>query len=521
MLATPAARLDRADGALDSLGRGSVRTAVALIGYCAVLAAGVWRDAATLLRYPLAVGIDGYYYVQQASTYLNSGHFYYPTSTPAVLYLITGASYLLGDPIVAVKIVAVALHALLCLGVFAVLVRVGCPLWLSGLGGAMAAASGAHLYMVVEFINNLGAITLLVWCGWCLLKDTGSKRLAWSAALFLFLLAAASHKSAIAVVAILALLWFVSARLLASETRGRYLYGLLGVIVAAWVVPAAAAWMGFVALPGREEAELLSRPRLPFTGGAAVEKWILLIAALALCWAFVRLSRHTRQTRACRLFCTLALLGLVVNLNPFLSHYTGLSNIVGRFDALAYIQAAFLVPGVIWTCSLIKQSAAWLVAAGVAPFVVLSMFVTPPAGLHPALLAGRAQLIKGLEANRQQYLQQLGPSPLVVSGHGNQFIVTALLGVPSESRLPAEKQKYQNIHWLLSLDPGAHPPSMIPVGESSDRAFVLMNSDSLKQHLESLSDDERQRLFALNPHLVAECVKSGFGRVGGSCVRPR
>jgi hypothetical protein len=195
----------------------------------------------------------------------------------------------------------------------------------------------------------------------------------------------------------------------------------------------------------------------------------------------------------------------------------GLDNIVGRFDGLAYIQAAFLVPGTIWMWLSLTKAAAWLVAACVAPLAVLSAFVSVPPGINPVFLVNRAQIIKGLEANRQQFLQQLGTTPLVVSSHGNQFVVTAMLGVPSERRLSNEQQKYQNIHWLLAHDPGADAPSMIPVAQTNERAFVFMSSDNLKQHLESTMEAQRQRLFLLNPHLHAECMKSGFGRVGGRC----
>ena len=39
--------------------------------------AAAWRDAAALLKYPVAVGVDGYYYVLQVKQLLNTGHLHF------------------------------------------------------------------------------------------------------------------------------------------------------------------------------------------------------------------------------------------------------------------------------------------------------------------------------------------------------------------------------------------------------------------------------------------------------------
>lgn len=505
-----------------SHGVGSARRAAVLLLLAGVLAAGAWYDAVTLTRQPLPVGLDGYYYVQQVNTLRETGHFYYPTNTPVVLYALTGTGLLLGDTAYAIKVATVLMHALLCLGVFALLVRVGCPAWLGVLGGAMCAAAGGHRYMTIEFVNNLGAVMLLVWAGWCLLKATEPGRFAWKiAAVILLTLSIFSHKSALGVAIVVAALVYISRRLSSLSSTGKYVWTALIVVGVAWVVPAVLAAQGVVSLPSRLEPELLARPRLPFIGVGAVEKSILMLVAPAMLFLLARLPRQRRESLAGHLFCALALLSLALNLNPFLSHHTAFINAIGRLDALSYVQTAILVPGLIWLCLSERRWAVWLVVAAVAPLVVLSALTRPPFGIDPSFIETRARLVRSLTDNREQLLPQLGASPLIVSAHGHQFILSSVLGVPAQRRLPEEAWR-GDVYWLLLTEARMSLPTLATLAEDAGgRPLVLAESGKLRQHLENANEDERRKLFELNLHLREACVKKDFGRRQGACVFQR
>jgi hypothetical protein len=146
--------------ASESTRSGARRSLAALL---LIVAAGAWSDAATLFSSPYAMGADGYYYVLQIKELLTTGHFYFPIRTPLILYALSGISYLTGDPVASVKVASVVLHSALCLGLFALIAATTRSLWLGVVGGLLTVVSGTHFYMVVEFINQLGALTLLVW----------------------------------------------------------------------------------------------------------------------------------------------------------------------------------------------------------------------------------------------------------------------------------------------------------------------------------------------------------------------
>src|ERR1043165_6464674 len=77
------------------------------------------RDAFVLFSYPVAVGINGYFYVLQIEELAKSSHLFFPTHTSLPIYLLTALRYLTGKAVTAVKVFGLLLQAALCLGVFA------------------------------------------------------------------------------------------------------------------------------------------------------------------------------------------------------------------------------------------------------------------------------------------------------------------------------------------------------------------------------------------------------------------
>lgn len=462
-----------------------------------VVAFGAWSDAATLFASPYAMGADGYYYVLQVNELLNSGRLYFPTQTPLILYALAGVTRLTGDPVVSAKIFGVVLHAALSLGIFAVVAGATRSRWLGVAGSALAVLSGAHLYMVVEYLKQLGALVFLIWGGWCAARALSTRGKAWAAASAAFLLAASfSHRSALALTLVFVAL-FGLARLVTAESAGRSRRLLaVALLLILWCAPAVVASQVLITLPNWLSTEVLTAPRWPFSSAAALEQLILLVAA-SVALALILLGRgRAREWAAAPAVFAFALLGLLVVVNPFLNYSEAMS-LSWRLSCLAYIEVAVLVPALIWLTGC-NRKAVILVAAFVLPLLIASRGHSRPFSLKPEYVAARAAHIKRLPL----YRQRLGPDALVISPHGEQFAVTYALGVPSQQRLP-EDGKPRAIYWLLhSTPPKFLLPSMLIITKDGAYTQTVIAADAdVRRQLESLSDAEREWMLSNNPHL--------------------
>lgn len=462
-----------------------------------VVTFGAWSDAATLLASPYAMGADGYYYVLQVNELLNSGRLYFPTQAPLVLYALAGVTRLTGDPVISAKLFGVALHAALSLGIFAVVAGATRSRWLGVAGSALAVLLGAHLYMVVEYLKQLGALAFLIWGGWCAARTLSTRRKGWAvAAAALILAACLSHRSApalaLAFVALFGLARFATAE---SAGRNRRLVALALVLILL-CSPAVVASQALITLPEWLVAEVRAAPRWPFSRAAALEQLILLAAApVALALILLGKGRARGWAAAPAVFA-FALLGLVVAANPFLDYSEAMS-ISWRLSCLAYVEVAVLVPAVIWLPGR-SRKAVILVAAFVLPLVIASRGHSRPFSLRPEYIAARAAHMKRLPL----YRQRLEPGALVISPHGEQFAVAYALGVPSQQRLP-EDGKPRAIYWLLhSTPPRFLLPSMLAIMKDGAYTQTVIAGDAdVRRQLESLSDSEREWLLSNNPHL--------------------
>src|SRR5690349_15033353 len=99
-----------------------------------VLVLSALRDAYILFSYPVAVGVNGYFYVLQINQVANSGHLFFPTHTPLPIYLLTALRFLTGNAVAAIKVFGLLLQAALCLGVFALTGSTLRSVWLGLLG---------------------------------------------------------------------------------------------------------------------------------------------------------------------------------------------------------------------------------------------------------------------------------------------------------------------------------------------------------------------------------------------------
>jgi len=473
-----------------------------LLALCLIVTVGVWLDASVVFKSPYAVGADGYYYVLQINELLNRGQFYFPTQTPLILYALAAVSFFTSDPVVSIKLASIALHAALCLGLFAVIVSVTRSRWLGVVGSALAAVSGAHLYMIAEYVKQLGALAFLIWGGWFALQFFKTRRTVWALLSIACVVAAIfSHRSAFPLVLISAAL-VISVRLLyAKSVNRKYRLAVLALLFLFWYSPVIVAFQPFVQLPAWVEMEITA-PGLPLSKGAAPEQMILMVLSpLALVLIFLE-SHKSRDEVSTLALGSVALWSFLITINPFLD-YGKPNNFTWRLSILAYIQVAILVPGVIWLTRQHPKVIA-LVAAFVLPLIVGSRIQSQPFGLRTDYLSARAALLRRLPL----YRQQLDQTPLVISPHGEQFVVTYSLGVPSQQRWP-EKTQSRTIYWLLHrIRPNFFLPSMLVIMQEREGFYtVLVKDNDIRQQLGNISDAERRWIFMNNPHLKEEAMR--------------
>lgn len=464
-----------------------------------VLAVGLWYDAALLTRYPVAAGLDGYYYVLQVDALRDHGRLYFPTNTPLVLYALVGLSYLTGSTVLAIKIGSVMLHALLCLGICAVIISVTHRAWLGALGGFLAEASGLHVYMIAEFISYLGAVTLLVWCGWCAIRATQTRRVVWVYASIGCLIAAVfSHRSALAMSVVTAAIISLLRWTAASHMTKWYWPAVLLAPLASWCAPIILALQPLTLLPPGLSGQLTTTPRWPGDSSNFPEVLVLSVASPLALLLINRTRRQTMSLIPSLVLGSVALWSLTVTLNPFLAYDAKLLGLTWRLRSLAYIQVAVLVPGLIWLVFTTSKEAVPYVAAPALALAILSVRAPLPQGMRPYYLTNREQVIQNLPPHRQQ----LGPKPIIIARHGDQFVVTSTLGTPSQQTWPEDNQ-YQPVYWLLhQVDGRLLSPSMIVLATDNDHSYtVLVDDNRLQQQLKSVTEDERLSLFAVNPHL--------------------
>ncbi len=463
------------------------------------LVAGAWRDGALLTQVPAAVGLDGYYYVLQVDSLKENGHLYFSTHTPFILYVLTGMSHLIGNTVLAIKISSITFHTLLCLGICALITSLTHRLWLGALGSLLAIISGLHIYMVTEFTSNLGAMTLLIWSGFCAIRAAQTRSKIW---IFLssatFIAAVFSHKTAVVVGLGIATLVLLLLRAMKDELSNRYWSTILAVILVSWIVPSLMAAQPFIQLPQWVSSELTIIPRLTINPTIYAETILLLIASPVVLLLIARTRHHFQTKTPIVVLGAIALWSITITLNPLLNYEADILGINWRLRSIAYIQVAILIPGLIWLALEAGKMSVVYLTALVMPLMMLSVRVPLPQGARSGYLLNRAEMV----GNLPQYRQSLGAAPIVIARHGDQFVATSILGVPSQLSW-AKSNDYQTVYWLLhNVASRTDNSSMIVVATDENKSnTILIENGNLQQLLNSLTRGERMRVFAVNPHL--------------------
>jgi hypothetical protein len=468
----------------------------------AVLFLSAARDAFVLLRYPVAVGIDGYYYVLQVHELLARGQLYFPTGTPLVFYVLAALAALTGDTVLAIKIGSIALNLALCAGLYALVSYSTRSRWLGVLACSIAAVSAMHFYMVAEFIKNLCAVALLVWCWWAAIRAVRDRRLCWTiTAAVLFIAAVCSHRSAWALASAIFAFGVLLRPLFTKDYLNRRKVPALLAAIFLAISPALVAAQPFIGLPEWLGREVLARPQWPVHLGSpfgTLEMTALLVVSPLTLLLLRRLSEIPPTPHFTTIMGGVALWSLLITLNPFLNHDVRQLGVVGRLDHLMYVQLGILIPGLIWLTSHAQRKALVVLLPLTALFLVVSGLSPLPKGLRPQYALNRSQMIRALSEHRQQ----LGLSPLVIAQHGDEFVVTWALGVPAQQRLPDDTDGH-TVYWLLHhVRQSDLTNSMIVVMEEEDDfCLVLVRHEELTQWLSIMTEAEQNQLLTYNPQL--------------------
>lgn len=476
------------------------RGAVAVL--LAVLFLGVGRDAFVLLRYPVAVGIDGYYYVLQVHELLARGQLYFPTDTPLVFYVLAALAALAGDTVLAIKIGSIALNLALCAGLYALVSYSTRSRWLGVLAGLIAAVSAMHFYMVAEFIKNLCALALLVWCWWAAVRAGRDRRVRWTmTAAVLFIAAVCSHRSAWALASAIFTFGVLLRPLFTKDyLNSRKVPALLAAIFLA-ISPALVAAQPFMGLPEWVAREVLARPQWPVHLGSpfgTLEMTALLVAAPLTLLFLRRLPGIPPTPHFAPIMGGVALWSLLITLNPFLNHDVRQLGIVGRLDHLMYVQLGILIPGLTWLTSYLQRKSLVVLLPLTALFLVTSWLSPLPKGLRQQYISNRSQMIGALPEHRQQ----LGLNPLVIAQHGDEFVVTWALGLPAQQRLPDDTNGH-TVYWLLHhvRQSDLTNSMIVVVEEEDDLCLVLIRHEELAHWLSTMTEAEQKQLLTYNPQL--------------------
>ena len=300
-------------------------------------------DFSLLFQTQAATGIDGYYYVLQIETLRNQGHFYFPTHTPLVPYLLKVLSFLMPNAIFAVKIGGILLHMFLSFAVFALVTTLTRNVWLGLFGLLITAFSALHFYMISEFLSNLGALAFLVWSVFGIVKAIQTKKYLWFIFSILFSICALfSHRSAFGLIVLFGLTTLSAYLLLNCNPKFSRRFLVFSAIL--FFLPFIFSRQSFFTLPEWLAFELLKTPKSPFRSMTLAENLMLAIGLFLTIFIWIRFRQVFEDKFISVMLFSIMLFSFLLTLNPFLNHQSGFQGIIGRLDGLAYLQAATALP---------------------------------------------------------------------------------------------------------------------------------------------------------------------------------
>ena len=418
-----------------------------------VVALGTLIRACLLFAVAAPFGRDGYYYVLQVE-HLRHAALAIPTTSVVPIALMTLASTIIG-PVAGIKLVALGASAALSLGVIRVVWEYSGRGELALAAGVLATCAALHNMLVVEYVNNLGAMAFFVWALVWLerLARVGLNR-AIVPLCMMVAGAALSHPSAAAALSIVLLFRVLSRPGLRLSTTALLII-CVGVTLTAvrlrssleisW---ASAPLVGLWSHPSGAYSVLL----LVAAGGHLLSRYRQRASALAA-------ARHV-PILACLLVVSIAFVA-----NPAFGYGSAFRTAPDRLALWGWLLSAICAP---LLCIEIdgRYSPRSLVFGAALLGCTLLAGATQglPAGADPTFLLEREHLVSAI--------RQLPPNALagmtVIAEHGNQFAVSLITGAGARA---ASSERADQVVWLLKAagDRTQWPADSIVAG---DYAFV-------------------------------------------------
>jgi hypothetical protein len=171
----------------------------------------------------------------------------------------------------------------------------------------------------------------------------------------------------------------------------------------------------------------------------------------------------------------------LTTLNPFLNHERGVLGIVGRFDVLVFLQIATGLP--IFTALFLEKAKVFTLITDLlcVLLIIYGYFLPVPLAMRADYLQQRENLIEKLPQLRDETCD----NSLIIAQHGEQFLVTSILGISSQQKMPKENV-YDCVYWLIH----------------NGNDFKMMEDTELKELFSKLTLPEKQNRLKENPHLL-------------------
>ena len=458
----------------------------------AIVVAVLTRDVWLLFRHPVAVGLDGYFYVLQIESLHNNGTLYFRSSTPFVTYLLSALKFIINDTVLLLKLGSLLFHVALLGGVYAILVNLTRSKLHAMCGTLIVAASSVHLFMLSEYLANAGGLAFFVWGAYFTIRAVQTRTILLKiSAIICFACAGLSHRSLAFTIGALAIVSLIYYLIVVADRK----LWAGAIALALFIAPAVLAVQSLIALPDLVRNSLLASPQLPTGRVAILEKFLLLVCSLL--FLFMTFKKDLRPQRLTNVALgSVAMLSLLFTINPFLNRSAGWSSASERVSALAYVQLAVLLPALLWLLARFAKRVLLLVPLTAICFAALSLAKPLPYGLRDNYLRDRTILLNELKEKRHA----MADVRTVIAPHGDQFVITYALGVPAQQRVRTGEDAAM-AHWLVQGFDGVNPSSvegLIVVNETTflvpDKHLdALLRSKSIKAGLELTRD---------NPHLT-------------------
>lgn len=459
-----------------------IRTGPACIGMILVVLSIliiISLDSCRVFQTSAPVGVDGYYYVLQIDTLKETGMFYFPTSTPLVLYFLTLLSSCIGNTFLAIKIGSLLLELALFSGVAVLVGLLSKSFLFSAFAVFLASISVLHLYFLSEFISNFGGLALFVWSVICLVRYFQYKNKAWMVVAVILLMAACvSHKSLLGVTALVLLA--CAANYLTQWTFRNFKYGHLLTFLGLTILPPLLSYQPLFHLPDWFKAENVREIQLPAFSTLMID-WLMLLltCATTILVATIKPGFFERNASVFVLMAAVFLSGFFF-LNPFWNHNSGVNGLVGRLDLNIFLLVAISVPLLLSLVIELSKPLAFVLAALFGAVSLTHLAEPLPQALKDDSVQRREKLIQRLPDLRERICQR----PIIIARHGDEFLVSATVGVPSQQK-PPETNAFECIYWLVD----------------HDGTQDLIGDSEIRSKFATMSRETKQVWISENPHL--------------------